>query len=59
MYRISHMPSKIIKMAPETTFGEWTEMKKKHCEEWYLLWPISPLLFFLQRLFHRKGGIRY
>ena len=31
----------------------------KHSREYYSLWPLSPVLLLLQKLFRRKGGIRY
>jgi len=47
---------------PRPSDNEWFEMRKKpdgHCEDWYLFWPLSGVLMFLQRLFGKKGGIWY
>jgi hypothetical protein len=42
-----------------TSDAEWFAMRKRHDDLWLHLWPLSPLLLVLQRLFRHRGGIRY
>ncbi len=54
-----NMLKRLQNPVPEPTWEEFCALKKKHHRDWYLLWPLSPVLMFLQRLFGKKCGIPY